>query len=126
LEKDGSIDELFPPSDDSEIDLEEQDGPMDLNEAITAALVSHSIRTSPADCPSSKGYGDSVESTRSEKSGASSWSLLGVWGLEGVQVSTHRVPPTDRPPDKPLPWKGASGGACWRGQAPDTLASWLP
>jgi hypothetical protein len=38
---------------------------------------------------------------RSEKSGVSSWSLLGIRGLEAVQVSSHRGPPTDRPPDIP-------------------------
>jgi hypothetical protein len=69
-------------------------------------------RSSPADCSSLKGYGDELdlESTRSEKSGAGSWNLLGIRGLEAVQVSSHRGPPMDRPPDKPPPWKGASRG----------------
>jgi hypothetical protein len=46
--------------------------------------------------------------------------------VDPTQLSARRGPPTDRPPDKPPPWKGGSRGACWRGQAPDTLASWLP
>jgi hypothetical protein len=75
-------------------------------------LANHLTRSSPADCASLKGYGDNLdpESTRSEKSGVSSWNLLGIRGLEAVQVSSHRGPPTDRPPDKPPPWKGASRG----------------
>jgi hypothetical protein len=85
---------LFPPTVFSEVD-----GPADLNEAIAFALASHSVKTSPADCPSSKGYGDLVESTRSEKSGSKDWNLLGIRGLEAVQVSSPRGPPTDRPPE---------------------------
>jgi hypothetical protein len=50
------------------------------------------------------GYGDDlfIESTRSEKSGSKDWNLLGLRGAQAVQVSSHRGPPTDRPPDKPL------------------------
>jgi hypothetical protein len=40
-------------------------------------------------------------STRSEKSGTNDWIVLGIRGLEAVQVSSHRGPPTDRPPYKP-------------------------
>jgi hypothetical protein len=94
--------ELFPPTEVSEADFREQVGPVNLNAAISAALEFHSVKTSPWDCPSSKGYGDFVESTQTEKSGFKDWNLLGIRGLEVVQVSSHRGPPTDRPPDKPL------------------------
>jgi hypothetical protein len=57
------------------------------------------------------GYGDLSESTRSEKSGVSSLNLLGIRGLEAVQVSSHRGPPTDRPPDIP-PNKGGVLAGC--------------
>jgi hypothetical protein len=74
------------------------------NTAIAVALASHSVTKSPADYPSLRGYGDFVENTQLEKN------LLGIRGLEAVQVSSHRGPPTDRPPDKPPPWKGVSRG----------------
>jgi hypothetical protein len=84
------------------------------NEDIPFAdiLANHLTRSSSADCSSLKGYGDNLglESTRLEKSGVSSWDLLGIRGLEAVQVSSHRGLPTDRPPDKPPPCKGASRG----------------
>jgi hypothetical protein len=98
--------ELFPPTIETEADPE----PEELNEAIAVALANHALKQSPADCPSPKGYGDSVESTQSEKNVANSRNLLGIRGLEAVQVSSHRGPPTDRPPDKPPPCKGASRG----------------
>jgi hypothetical protein len=64
----------------------------------------------PVDCPFLRGYGDLVESTRSEMSVGRGRNLLGERSLEGVQLSSHRGPHTDRPPDKPPPWKGASRG----------------
>jgi hypothetical protein len=97
-EQELEFNELFPPTDDSEAELDE---PADLNEEIAIALANHAIPKSPADCPSLGGYGDSVESTRSEKNMANSLNLLGIKGLEALQVSSHRGPPTDRPPDKP-------------------------
>jgi hypothetical protein len=77
----------------------------DLNQAIAKALQFHSEKTSLADPPFSKGYGDSseIESTRSEKSRSKDWNLLGTRGTEAIQMSSHRGPPTDRPPDKPPP-----------------------
>jgi hypothetical protein len=75
----------------------------DLNAAISAALVSYIVQTSPADYPFSTGYGDFIESTRSEKSSSKDWNLQGLRGTEAIQVSSHRGPPTDRPPDKPPP-----------------------
>jgi hypothetical protein len=106
--------ELFPPPEDSEVDLEESsEEPPDLNAAIIAALAEHAAPTSPADCPFLKVYGDyghSVESTRSEKSGVKDWNLLGIRGLEAIQVSSHRGPPTDRPPDIPPPAVGVFAG----------------
>jgi hypothetical protein len=89
------LNELFPPTDDSGSE------PGDLNSAIADALASHAAGKSPVDSPSLRAYGDFAESTRSEKSGVSSWSLLGIRGLEAVQVSSQRGPPTDRPPDIP-------------------------
>jgi hypothetical protein len=74
------------------------------------ALKCYPVQTSPADCPSSKGYGDSSESTRSEKSGSKDWNLHGLRGTEAIQVSSHRGPPTDRPPDKPPPKVGVFAG----------------
>jgi hypothetical protein len=74
-----------------------------LNVAIASALADHAVPASPADCPFLRGYRDVriIESTRSEKSGSKDWNLLGLRGAQAVQVSSHRGPPTDRPPDKP-------------------------
>jgi hypothetical protein len=84
--------DLFPPTDVSGPDLLVQ-GP---------ALASHAVPASPADCLSQRGYGDdlNIESTRSDKSGSKDWNLLDLRGTEAIQVSRHRGPPTDRPPDK--------------------------
>jgi DNA-binding TFAR19-related protein (PDSD5 family) len=82
----------------------------DWKAAIETALKSYSIQTSPVDCPFSKGYGDTIESTRSEKSGSKDWSLHGLRGTEAIQMSSHRGPPTDRPPDKPPPAVSALAG----------------
>jgi hypothetical protein len=101
--------ELFPPSDEDLIESSDQEHE-DLNTEIAQAIARHSVRSSPADFPRSEGYGDYIESTRSEKSGSSSWSLLGIRELEAVQVSSHRGPPTDRPPDKPPPTLGVFAG----------------
>jgi hypothetical protein len=62
------------------------------------------VLASPADCPFLRGYGDdlNIESTRPEKSVSKDWNLLGLRGTEAIQVSSHRGPPTDRPPDKPV------------------------
>jgi hypothetical protein len=97
-----AFNELFPPTDGSEADPEEHDKSVDLNQAIAVALANHAVPKSPADCPLLEGYGDWVESTRSDRIVANNLNLLGIRGLEAVQVSSHRGPPTDRPPDKPL------------------------
>jgi hypothetical protein len=107
--QDLEFNELFPPSEDSDSEPIEESS-VDLNAEIAQAIARHSILQSPADCSSQRGYGDFVESARSEKSGSSSWSLLGIRGLEAVQVSSHRGPPTDRPPDKPPPALGVFAG----------------
>jgi hypothetical protein len=94
--------ELLPPTEDSEAELEvDADEPVDMNEAIAVALADQAVPNSPVDCPFQRGYGDSVESTRSEKNVGNNRNLLEIRGLEAVQVSSHRGPPTDRPPDKP-------------------------
>jgi hypothetical protein len=49
-------------------------------------------------------------STRLEKSGSKDWNLLGLRGTEAIQVSSHRGPPTDRPPDIPPPAVGVFAG----------------
>jgi hypothetical protein len=74
-----------------------------LTSAFAKVLEFHSEKASPADCPFLRGYGDvrNIESTRSEKSGSKDWNLLGLRGTEAIQVSSHRGPPTDRPPDIP-------------------------
>jgi hypothetical protein len=82
----------------------------DWSAAIATALKSYSVQTSPVDCPFSKAHGDSFESTRSEKSGSKDWNLHGLRGTEAIQVSSHRGPPTDRPPDKPPPEVGVFAG----------------
>jgi hypothetical protein len=82
----------------------------DFGNTFRNILSENTIALSPADCSSLKGYGDSFESTHQETSENSDRCLLGGRGLEAVQVSSHRGPPTDRPPDKPPPWKGASRG----------------
>jgi hypothetical protein len=88
--------ELFPFCDDTDSEVPDQETE-DLNTAIAVALASHSVTKSAADYPSLRGYGDFVENTQLEKN------LSGIRGLEAVQVSSHRGPPTDRPPDKPPP-----------------------
>jgi hypothetical protein len=95
--------DLFPPTEALDVDFPVQARP-DLNQAIASALADHAVLTSPADCSFSRGYGDvpKSESTRSEKSGSKDWNLLGLRGAEAIQVSSHRGPPTDRPPDKPV------------------------
>jgi hypothetical protein len=98
--------DLFSPEeiyDEEDYNEEEQEEISDLNQEIASALASHTVPTSPADCPLLRGYGDglNIESTRSEKSGSKDWNLLGLRGTEAIQVSSHRGPPTDRPPDKP-------------------------
>jgi hypothetical protein len=95
------LNELFDVTEDPEVDLEEQDGPTDLNEAIAIALANHAVPKSPADCPPLEGYGDSAESPRSEKNFGIILNLLAIRGIEAVQVSSHRGTPTDRLPDKP-------------------------
>jgi hypothetical protein len=50
--------ESFPPTTEPEAE------PEDLNTVIADALASHARKRSPADYPSSRGYGDSAESTR--------------------------------------------------------------
>jgi hypothetical protein len=98
--------ELFPPSEKVDIsvqtDTNVQPARPDLNQEISVALANHSVQTSPADCPSLRDYGVFIESTRSEKSITGDRILLGLRGSEAVQVSSHRGPPTDRPPDKPV------------------------
>jgi hypothetical protein len=92
--------ELFPRVNDT--DSEEADqGTEDLNMTIASALASHAVPKSPADHASLRGYGDVIESTHLEKIGLNSRNLPGVRGLEAIQVSSHRGPPTDRPPDIP-------------------------
>jgi hypothetical protein len=95
--------ELFPPTDDTEAQAEDQAICPDLNQVIASALASHAVQASPADCPFLRGYGDdqNIESTRWEKSGSKDWNLLGLRGTEAIQVSSHRGPHTDRSPDKP-------------------------
>jgi hypothetical protein len=69
------------------------------------ALSSHLIQTSLANHSFFRSYGDNLktESTLLEKSGSKDWNLLGLRGTDSVQVSSHRGPPTDRPPDIPPP-----------------------
>jgi hypothetical protein len=45
-------------------------------------------------------------------------SQLGGKGVNPTQLSARRGPPTDRPPDKPPPWKGAIGGSDREGRPP--------
>jgi hypothetical protein len=80
------------------------------NKSFADLLEDHLTGASPADCPSLKGYGDEPGNTGQETKSLDTRNPLGVRGLEAVQVSSHRGPPTDRPPDKPPPWKGASRG----------------
>jgi hypothetical protein len=72
------------------------------------------------------GYGGPYESTRTEKTSECSRNLLGIRGLEAVQVSSHRGPPTDRPPDIPCNALGVLRGAPSRGRAPHASTGWLP
>jgi hypothetical protein len=103
--------ELFAPSEEEVSDEAGAVGTPDLNAAIMKALESHSVPKSPADCSFLRGYGDlSSESTRLAPTQAKDWNILGTRGVEAVQLSSHRGPPTDRPPDKPPPWKGAFAG----------------
>jgi hypothetical protein len=104
------IDELFPFTDDSETESNEQNDRLDLNQEIAFALASHTVPRSPADYTLLEGYGDLIESTQSEKSGSKDWNLLGLRGTEAIQVGSHRGPPTDRPPDKPPPTVGVFAG----------------
>jgi hypothetical protein len=109
---------LFPPNEKVDVSVQcctnVQPERLDLNQAITSELAKQAIPTSPADYSSLRGYGDdlNIESTRSEKSGSKDWNLLGLRGTEAIQVSSHRGPPTDRPPDIPTVetnvWAGCS------------------
>jgi hypothetical protein len=97
--------ELFPFTAVSRSDCGTQVDRPDLSQAIASALASRTVPASPADCPFFRGYGHDlkIEGTRSEKSGSKDWNLLGLRGAGAIQVSSHRGPPTDRPPDKPPP-----------------------
>jgi hypothetical protein len=46
---------------------------------------------------------------------------LGVRGVDAAQVSSHRGPPTDRPPDRPSICLGVARG-CLQGERADTPA----
>jgi hypothetical protein len=91
----------------------------DLNEAIASALASYIAPASPADYSFARSYGEvrDIESTRLEKSGSNDWNLLGLRGTEATQVSSHRGPPTDRPPDKPVETRVFAGCS---GERPNT------
>jgi hypothetical protein len=41
-------------------------------------------------------------------------SQIGGKEVDPTQLSARRGPPTDRPPDKPPPWKGAIGGSLFK------------
>jgi hypothetical protein len=100
--------ELFPFTSGSE--SVESPESSDLNAAIMEALESHAVPKSPADYPSSRGIGDIPESTRPVQNQVKDWNILGTRGLEAVQMSSHRGPPTDRPPDIPCNKLGVFAG----------------
>jgi hypothetical protein len=88
--QESEFNELFQPTDDSETGLEVQE---DLNTAIATALASHSVRTSPADCPFSRGYGDLIENTRLEKSGI----IIIIIHLLGLAPAGYLAAPDNGP-----------------------------
>jgi hypothetical protein len=74
----------------------------DLNAAILNALVERRAPASPENQVSQKETnGESFESTLGTRDGRIAKNPLGVRGVDAVQVSSHRGPPTDRPPDRP-------------------------
>jgi hypothetical protein len=95
------------PSTGEEEQIEDEES---LADKLRGILEENISAQSPVDRSSFKGYVDVSEGAHQETQGVSSRSLLGVRGSEAVQVSSHRGPPTDIPPDKPPPWKGASRG----------------
>jgi predicted nucleic acid-binding Zn-ribbon protein len=108
--------ELFPPT------CPEPDPVPDLNVEIMKALAELRTDISPADQVSQKeANGEYYETTSAFSKGPMAKNPLGARGVDAVQVSSHRGPPTDRPPDRPDPGKSVSGGVRWRGRAPDTL-----
>jgi hypothetical protein len=55
--------------------------------------------------------GASFDATSSFSKGLVAKNPLGVQGVDAVQVSSHRGPPTDRPPHRPLDTVSVSGGS---------------
>jgi hypothetical protein len=80
---------LFATAEEEQVQIEEF--------SFANILANHLIRSSPADFSSLKGYGDNLDLERAqlEKIGSVGRNLLGIRGLEAVQVSSHRGPPTD-------------------------------
>jgi hypothetical protein len=54
--------------------------------------------------------GEVFECTPDARNGTVAKNPLGVHGVDAVQVSSHRGPPTDRPPDRPCIGKGVVRG----------------
>jgi hypothetical protein len=101
--------ELFPPT-CFKSDPESSETP-DLNAAIMNALSELRADISPADQVSQKETnGGAFESTLSTRNGTVAKNPLGVRGVDAVQVSIHRGPPTDRPPDRPCTCIGVVRG----------------
>jgi hypothetical protein len=115
--------ELFPPTcsknDPAPIAIS------DLNTAIMIALSEkRADDTSAIQVPQKVNEGEVYVSTLDTRNGIVAKNPLGIRGVDAVQVSSHRGPPTDRPPDHAYV-KESLGGVCRRGQAPVILASWL-
>jgi hypothetical protein len=97
--------ELFPPT------CPQPDAVPDLNEEIMYALLERRVEASPADQTSRKEVnGEIYDSTSAFSKGPVAKNPLGARGVDGVQVSTHRGPPTDRPPDRPDRGRSVYGG----------------
>jgi hypothetical protein len=109
--------ELFPPT------CPQPDLVPNLNVEIMKALAGLQADVSPADQVSRKETnGEFQEVTSAFSKGPTAKNTLGARGVDAEQVSGHRGPPTDRPPDRPDRGRNVSGGARRRWRAPSTLS----
>jgi hypothetical protein len=101
--------ELFPPT-CTKIDSESIVTP-DLNAAIMSALSELRADSSSRDQTlQEEAGGETYESTLVTRNGTVVKNPLGMRGVDAGQVSSHRGPPTDRPPDRPCICKGVVRG----------------
>jgi hypothetical protein len=82
-----------------------------LNAAIMNALSELRADSSPTDpAPQKVANAEVNESIMNTRNDIVAKNPLGIRGVDAVQVSSHRGPPTDRPPDRPCIGKGVVRG----------------